>query len=44
MGRAAVLLHPVTLLVIQQQFKHPKGKTIPPSVQIPKSNEDIITR
>jgi len=38
MGRAAVLLHPVTLLVIHQQFKHPKGKTVPPFGQIPKSN------
>ena len=44
MGRAAVLLHPVTLLVIRQWCKHPKGKKIPPFGQIPKNNEDIIKR
>ena len=44
MGRAAVLLHPVTLLEIHKQHKHPKGKKVPPFGQIPKNNEDIIKR
>jgi hypothetical protein len=44
MGRAAVLLHPVTFLVIHQWFKHPQEKKVPPSGQIPKNNEDIIKR
>jgi len=44
MGRAAVLLHPVTLLVIHQWCKHPQEKKVPPFGEIPKNNEGIIKR
>lgn len=40
MGRAAVLLHPVTLSGANIQ----KRKKVPPFGQIPKNNEDIIKR